>query len=148
MNKFKISVKKSDASEVDQKDITEGSKNPLTSSKILSPLMPPKRGGSSTSLSKLSSAVMIPGLNRQLSRSTDDLNLSPPSASSNNPAEFISESLNVIAHGAEEDAAIVAQVAKENVLSPLAKLTKGIQNIGASLKKGGEEIGNAEVEIA
>ena len=42
-----------------------------------------------------------------------------------------------------------SQVAKENVLSPLAKLTKGIQNIGASLKKGGEEIGcNAELEVA
>ena len=41
------------------------------------------------------------------------------------------------------------QVAKDNVLSPLAKLTKGIQNIGASLKKGGEEIGgNAEMEVA
>ena len=30
----------------------------------------------------------------------------------------------------------------------MAKLTKGIQNIGASLKKGGEEIGNAEMEVA
>ena len=49
--------------------------------------------------------------NRQLSRSTDDLNLSPSASSSNvNPAECISESLNVIARGAEEDAAIVAQV--------------------------------------
>ena len=34
------------------------------------------------------------------------------------------------------------------MLSPLAKLTKGIQNIGASLKKGGEEIGNTDVEVA
>ncbi len=37
-------------------------------------------------------------------------------------------------------------MAKENVLSPLAKLTKGIQNIGASLKKEGGP--STEVEVA
>jgi hypothetical protein len=31
------------------------------------------------------------------------------------------------------------KVAKDNVFSPLAKLTKGFKNIGESLKKGGEE---------
>ena len=63
--------KKSDVSEVDMRDTGEGYKNPLASSKILSPLMPPKRGGSSTSLSKLSSAVMIPGLNRYTKRQNE-----------------------------------------------------------------------------
>ena len=65
MTKFKLSVKKSNASEADQREAGGGevSKNPLTSA-LLSPLMPPRRGGSSTSLSKLSSAAMIPGMNR------------------------------------------------------------------------------------
>ena len=66
MTKFKLSVKRSNASVADQKEAVgggEGSKNPLTSA-LLSPLMPPRRGVSSTSLSKLSSAAMIPGMNR------------------------------------------------------------------------------------
>ena len=102
ITKLKLSVKRSATEAAEQKE--EGPKNPLTSA-LLSPLLPPRRGGSATSLSKLPSAT----LNRQLSRSTDDLHLSP-SPSASNPAEFLSESLNAMAQEAEEDAAIVAQV--------------------------------------
>ena len=36
----------------------------------------------------------------------------------------------------------------EGSKNPLASALQGIQNIGASLKKGGEEIGTADVEVA